>query len=188
MNFLKKVIESSYPLRMKISKLTGLGIKIETNHLHRIAPINFYSLKAVSNSGKEIDFEKYRGKKILLVNLASKCGYTPQYKELEQLHQQNENLFILGFPSNNFGEQEPGSDKEIAEFCEVNYGVTFELFKKADVKGINKQPVFEWLSNASKNGWNNAAPGWNFYKYLIDENGNLSSVFSSSVSPLEIPL
>lgn len=188
MNFIKKIISSFYKTQMKVSKLTGLGIKIETNNSNKNAPMNFYSLKAISNDGREIQFEKYRGKKVVLVNLASQCGFTPQYKELEQLHQQNKNIVVLGFPSNNFGAQEPGSDEEIAEFCKLNYGVTFQLFKKNDVKGKNKQPVYQWLSDETKNGWNNKEPEWNFNKYIVDENGNLLNVFSSSVSPLDIPL
>lgn len=150
------------------------------------AQVSFYSLQAISNSGEAISFEKFRGKKILIVTLASQCGYTPQYAELEQLHQQNKDIIILGFPSNDFGAQEPGTDEEIAEFCRLNYGVTFQLFKKADVAGNNKQEVYNWLCNADKNGWNNEEPKWNFYKYLVDENGNLSKIFSSSVSPLDI--
>lgn len=188
MSLIKKLISSTYPLRMKISKLTGKGINIAENKSNKKAPVNFYSLKATANTGEEIQFEKYRGKKVLLVNLASQCGYTPQYAELEKLHQQNKNIIILGFPSNNFGAQEPGTDDEIAEFCKVNFGVTFPLFKKDDVKGNNKQPVYQWLCDENKNGWNNEVPQWNFYKYLVDENGNLSKVFSSSVSPLDIPL
>ena len=150
------------------------------------APVNFYSLKAITNSGEEIKFEKYRGKKVLLVNVASQCGFTPQYAELEHLHLQRKDLVILGFPSNNFGAQEPGSDKEIAEFCKATFGITFQLFKKDDVKGYNRQPVYQWLSDEAKNGWNNKEPEWNFYKYLVDENGNLLKVFSSSFSPLEL--
>jgi len=173
---------------MKISKLTSIGINIKANKSNKKASVNFYSLNAITNTGKEIQFEKYRNKKILIVNLASQCGYTPQYAELEQLHQQNKNIIILGFPSNNFGAQEPGSDEEIALFCKVNYGVTFHLFKKDDVSGKNKQPVYQWLSDETKNGWNNEEPKWNFYKYLVDENGNLLNVFPSSVSPLDIPL
>jgi glutathione peroxidase len=188
MGLLKKLISSIYPLRMKLSKLTGKGIKIAENRINKKAPVNFHSLKATTNAGKEIQFEKYHGKKVLIVNLASQCGYTPQYAELEELHQQNENIIILGFPSNNFGAQEPGTDDEIAEFCKVNFGVTFQLFKKDDVRGNNKQLVYEWLSDENKNGWNSEEPQWNFYKYLVDENGNLSKVFSSSVSPLDIPL
>lgn len=188
MSLLKKLIASTYAFRMKLSKHTGIGINTATNKSNKIAPVNFYSLKAITNAGEEILFEKYRGKKVLIVNLASRCGYTPQYAALEQLHQQNKNIIILGFPSNNFGAQEPGTDDEIAAFCKLNYGVTFQLFKKDDVKGNTKQSVYQWLSDANKNGWNSASPQWNFYKYLVDENGNLSNVFSSSVSPLDIPL
>jgi glutathione peroxidase len=188
MGILEKLISFAYPLRMKFSKLTGKGIKIAENKINMKAPVDFYSLNAPTNGGEEIQFEKYRGKKILLVNLASQCGYTPQYAELEKLHQQNKNIIILGFPSNNFGAQEPGTDDEIAEFCKINFGVTFQLFKKDDVKGNHRQPVYQWLTDENKNGWNNQEPRWNFYKYLIDENGNLSRVFSSSVSPLDIPI
>jgi glutathione peroxidase len=173
---------------MKISEITGLGLNIEENPEGKNPPVNFYSLQATSNSREQISFEKYRGRKVLIVNLASECGFTPQYAELEQLHQHNKNISVLGFPSNNFGGQEPGSDEEIAAFCRLNYGVTFELFKKDDVKGNNKQPVYKWLSDNNKNGWNNKEPQWNFYKYLVDENGNLSKIFSSSVSPLNIDL
>jgi glutathione peroxidase len=187
MSILKKLIFSTYPLRMKLSKLTGMGINISENNLNKKAPVSFYSLKATGNAGEEIKFENYRGKNVLLVNLASRCGYTPQYAELEKLHQQNKNIIILGFPSNNFGAQEPGNDEEIAQFCKVNFGVTFRLFKKSDVKGNKRQPVYQWLSDENKNGWNNKEPQWNFYKYLIDDQGNLSKVFSSSVSPLDIP-
>ena len=187
MGLLRKIIKSTYPLRMKISKLTGMGIQIIENNNGVTAAENFYSLKAILNNGEEISFEKYKDKKILIVNLASQCGYTPQYEELETLYKKNKDIAILGFPANNFGAQEPGTDKEIAEFCKLNYGVTFPLFKKNDVKGNSKQPVYEWLSDKSKNGWNDQEPQWNFYKYLVDENGNLSKVFSSSVPPLDIP-
>lgn len=186
MSIFKNLITSVYPFQMKISKLTGLGIKVETNQSNKNAPMDFYSLKAITNSGKEIGFETYKGKKVLLVNLASKCGFTPQYAELEELHQQNKDLVILGFPANNFGAQEPGTDEEIATFCKINYGVTFQLFKKDDVKGANKQLVYQWLTDPQKNGWNSEEPKWNFYKYLVDENGNLVNVFSSSVSPKDI--
>ena len=188
MSLLSKIITASYSLRMKISRRIGLGIKTENNMSNKNTPANFYSLKAITNSGEEIEFEKYRGKKVLLVNVASQCGFTPQYAELERLHMQRKDLVILGFPSNNFGAQEPGSDKEIAEFCNVNYGVTFQLFKKDEVKGNNKQPVYQWLSDETKSGWNNKEPEWNFYKYLVSENGDLLNVFSSSVSPLDIQL
>lgn len=186
MNIVRKIIIITYPLWIKISKLTGMGIQIIENKNEIIAPENFFSLKATLNNGEEISFERYKGKKMLIVNLASQCGFTPQYKELETLYLKNKDIVILGFPANNFGAQEPGTDKEIAEFCKLNYGVTFPLFKKNDVKGNSKQTVYKWLTDKNKNGWNDLEPQWNFYKYLIDEKGNLSKVFSSSVSPMDI--
>ena len=188
MSLIGKLISYTYPIRMKLSAITGIGVNIAENPGNKKAPISFYSLKATTNSGHEISFEEYSGKRILIVNLASQCGFTPQYTELEQLHQQKKNVVILGFPSNNFGSQEPGTDADIAEFCKVNYGVTFQLFRKNDVRGNNRQPVYQWLSDEIKNGWNNQEPQWNFYKYLVDENGNLSKIFSSSISPLNILL
>ena len=188
MSLIGKLISYTYPIRMKISGITGIGVSTAENPGNKKAPASFYSLKATTNSGNEILFKKYFGKKVLIVNLASQCGYTPQYTELEKLNQQNKNIVILGFPSNNFGAQEPGTDDEIAEFCKVNYGVTFQLFRKDDVRGNNKQPVYQWLSDENKNGWNNGEPQWNFYKYLVNEKGNLSKIFSSSVSPANIIL
>ncbi|MEO8109848.1 MAG: glutathione peroxidase [Ginsengibacter sp.] len=188
MRFIKNLIASTYSLRMGISKLTGLGINILENKKSIKAPVSFYSLKATSNHSEEIDFEKYRGKKVIIVNLASQCGYTPQYAELEKLHNQNGSVLILGFPSNNFGAQEPGSDEEIEQFCKINFGVSFPLFKKDDVVGKSQQPVYQWLSDKDKNGWNSTAPKWNFYKYLIDEKGNLKKIFSSSVAPQDMIL
>jgi glutathione peroxidase len=188
MGSLRGLISNLYRRRMNFSKRTGWGIKVTNKPANLKAPMNFYYLSASANAGGEINFEKYRGKKLLLVNLASRCGFTPQYAELEQLHQQNNDLVILGFPSNNFGSQEPGSDEEIAAFCQLNYGVTFQLFKKGDVKGPHRQPVYQWLTDPSKNGWNRKEPQWNFYKYLISETGDLLQVFSSAVSPLDIPL
>lgn len=171
---------------MKLSKLTGMGIRILENKENVPPQESFYSLKATLGNGEEIKFDKFKNKKILIVNLASQCGFTPQYAELEKLNQSNKNLVILGFPSNNFGGQEPGSDSEISGFCKINFGVTFPLFKKDDVKGNLKQPVYQWLTDKNKNGWNDEEPKWNFYKYLIDEDGILTKVFSSSVSPLDI--
>lgn len=187
MSILKNFITNLYGCRMKLSKLTGMGIKINTNDKKIKPPLSFYSLQAKCNNGQMVMFEKFRGKKILLVNLASQCGYTPQYNELEQLHQlYKDNFIVLGFPSNDFGGQEPGTDEEIEKFCKINFGVTFPLFYKDHVAGKNKQPVYQWLCDAGKNGWNDEEPSWNFYKYLIDEEGNLDKIFSSSVSPLMI--
>ena len=186
MSIIRKIIESTYPLRMKISKLTGMAARIYNNDTGINAQVSFYSLKAILNTGEEISFEKYKGKKVLIVNVASHCGYTPQYTTLEKMHKKN-HVTILAFPSNDFGSQEPGSDAEIANFCSKNYGVNFPIFKKHGVKGITKQPVYKWLSDKNRNGWNDQEPQWNFYKYLIDENGNLRNVYSSAVSPSDIP-
>lgn len=184
MNFFRKIINQTYPIRTWFSKVTGLGIEVFENENKEPAIESFYSLKAILNSGEEISFEMFRGKKVMLVNVASECGFTPQYAELEKLYQQNK-ITVLGFPSNNFGGQEPLNDENIATFCNVNFGVTFPIFKKNDVTGLEKQTVYKWLTDPGKNGWNEQEPKWNFYKYLVDENGNLAKIFSSSVSPLD---
>ena len=187
MSILKKIIQQLYGLRMKLSKLTGAGIRITENNKEVQPAQSFYSLTAKANNGELVSFEKFRGKKILLVNLASQCGYTPQYNELEEIFRiHKDKITVLGFPSNDFGGQEPGTDEQIENFCKVNFGVTFPLFHKDHVSGGDKQPVYQWLCSPDKNGWNSQEPSWNFYKYLVDEEGNLSKVFSSSVSPLEI--
>ena len=187
MGIIKNIIRRTYSVRMRLSKLTGMGISIIDNN-KKVKPLqSFYNLEAKTNNGEIISFESYRGKKVLLVNLASKCGYTPQYLELEELFQLKKNeLVILGFPSNNFGEQEPGTDDEIAQFCKINFGVTFPVFLKDNVTGKDKQPAYQWLTDERKNGWNNKEPSWNFCKYLVDENGNLLNMYSASVSPLHI--
>lgn len=147
---------------------------------------DFYSLSAKDIDGNNINFEKYRGKKLLIVNVASKCGYTNQYRDLQELHKKyNDKVTILAFPSNNFGFQEPGSNEQIEVFCEKNYGVEFQLFEKSDVRGKNANTVYKWLSNISDNGWNDKSPRWNFFKYLVDSNGSLKAVYSSSTNPLD---
>lgn len=145
----------------------------------------FYTFKMKAIDGTEIDFNQFKGKKVLLVNTASKCGYTPQYKELEELHEKmGDRLVILGFPANNFGGQEPGSNSEIASFCEKNYGVTFQLFEKISVKGNDQHPLYQFLSTKSLNGWNDESPSWNFCKYLVDETGQLIKFYKSGVNPM----
>jgi len=146
---------------------------------------SFYDFKMKSIDGKEIDFATYKGKKILIVNVASKCGYTPQYKELEELYEKHKDkLMIVGFPANNFAWQEPGSNEEIASFCEKNYGVTFQMFEKISVKGKGQDALYHWLSHKEENGWNDEAPSWNFCKYLINEKGELVKFYRSAVSPM----
>ncbi|CAN5282309.1 glutathione peroxidase [soil metagenome] len=185
MSIIKTLIQKTYGIRSRFSKVTGIGIYVTKNKTKMQAQQSFYSLPVVANNGTTENFEKFRGKKILIVNLASQCGYTPQYEELENLYKRSkDNLVILGFPSNDFGGQEPGSDEEIATFCKVNFGVTFFLYQKDHVAGNIKQPVYQWLSDPAKNGWNSKEPSWNFCKYLIDEEGTLTHIFSAAVSPL----
>jgi len=148
-------------------------------------PGSFYEFKMKAIDGQIIDFEQYKGKKVLIVNVASKCGFTPQYEDLQKLHEMYGNkVAILGFPANNFGNQEPGSNEEIALFCSGNYGVTFQMFEKISVKGEDMHPLYQWLSNEKYNGWNNDAPSWNFCKYLVNENGELVAFFPSKIKPL----
>jgi len=143
-----------------------------------------YDFKIKSIDGNTIDFSKYKGKKILIVNTASKCGFTPQYKGLEKLYEDHKNnLVIVGFPSDNFGGQEYQQDTEIKSFCEKNFGVTFPLTTRVDVKGDNATPVFKYLTNKSENGVLDATISWNFNKFLIDENGKLLAHFDSKITP-----
>lgn len=148
---------------------------------------NIYDYSINLIDGKEKSIEDFKGKKILLVNVASKCGYTPQYKGLQELYEKyNEKVEVIGFPSNDFLWQEPGKNNEIKQFCFLNYGVTFPLVEKAVVKkNQNQHPIYTWLSHSELNGWNNSAPTWNFYKYLIDEKGKLIKIFPSKIKPLD---
>lgn len=147
--------------------------------------VDFYKLSFRTITGEKFDFSTLKGKKVLIVNTASKCGYTPQFKELEELHNKYGNkLIILGFPSNDFMNQDPGSNDEILAFCQENYGVTFIMMEKSSVKGQERNAVYKWLTEKDQNGWNDVQPAWNFNKYLIDEKGNLVSHFGSKVKPL----
>ncbi len=147
---------------------------------------SIYDFKIEAIDGTTIDFSQYKGKKLLIVNTASKCGYTPQYEDLQKLHElYGDKLTILGFPSNNFMGQEPGTNLEIAKFCKVNYGVTFQLFSKIEVKGKDQHPLYAWLSDKDKNGWNDKSPTWNFCKYLINEEGKLVNFYKSGVKPMD---
>ena len=146
---------------------------------------SIYDFKVEALDGGTIDFASFKGKKILIVNTASKCGYTPQYEGLEALYKKmGGKLVIVGFPANNFGGQEPGTNIEINEFCKKNYGVTFPLASKISVKGDDMAPIYKWLCNKSENGVLNAEIKWNFNKFLIDENGKLLYYFDSKVTPM----
>ncbi len=146
----------------------------------------FYDFKVEAIDGTVVDFSQFRGKKLLIVNTASKCGYTRQYEDLQKLHEQyGDKLVVLGFPSNNFMGQEPGTNEEIASFCKVNFGVSFQMFAKMDVKGKNQHPLYQWLSSKESNGWNDKASSWNFCKYLIDEDGKLVQFYRSGTNPMD---
>ena len=147
---------------------------------------SFYDIKAKTIDGEIISMEKYRGKKTLIVNVASKCGFTPQYEDLQKLYEMHiDNLAILGFPSNDFLWQEPGTNEEIKNFCKRNYAVTFQMFEKVHVNGKKQHPIYYWLSDSKLNGWNDNTPSWNFCKYLIDEEGNLIEFYKSKIEPTD---
>lgn len=142
---------------------------------------SIYDFKMKSLEGKEIDFSQFKGKNLVIVNTASNCGYTPQLKDLEKLHEQyGSKVAVLGFPANNFLWQEPGSNEEIATFCERNYGVKFQMFEKLSVKGNDKSPLYKWLE--AKSG---KSPSWNFCKYVIDKTGKVVGFYPSEVNPMD---
>jgi glutathione peroxidase len=182
----QKILKAFYPALMGMSKLFGKKSAMQSNSSMVKPPVSFYSLRIANNRGDEIKFEDFKGKKVLLVNTASECGYTPQYHELQELFEQNKNnLVILGFPANDFGQQEKGTDQEIENFCKMNYGVSFPLAGKSSViKGENQNRVFEWLTDKKENGWNEQPPTWNFSKYLVNEQGTLIRYFDPSLSPI----
>lgn len=146
---------------------------------------SFYDYSLKSLDGKQtIDFSKYKGKKVVILNVASKCGYTPQYADWQAFHKQyGDKIVVLGIPANNFKSQEPGTSDEIAAFCEKNYGVTFQMLEKVSVTGDDQHPLYKWLSHKDLNGWNDSAPSWNFCKYVINEKGELTNFFASKVTP-----
>ena len=149
-----------------------------------VAATSIYDFKVPGLEGGQVDFSKFKGKKILIVNTASECGYTPQYADLQKLYEAHKsNLVIVGFPANNFGGQEPGTNTEIKEFCKKNYGVTFPMADKVSVKGDDIHPLFKWLTTKSENGVTDAEIKWNFTKFLLDEKGKLIAVFPSKVNP-----
>jgi glutathione peroxidase len=145
---------------------------------------SLYTFTMNGIDGKPVSLEKYKGKKVVIINVASKCGFTPQYADWQKFHDTHgEKVVVLGFPANDFMKQEPGSNSEIAGFCQKNYGVTFQMFEKIDVTGGKQHELFKWLSSKELNGWNNNAPTWNFCKYVINEKGELTHFFESNIKP-----
>jgi glutathione peroxidase len=150
-----------------------------------IAASSIYEFKVEGLEGGSIDFSKFKGKKIMIVNTASKCGNTPQYKELEELYEKyKDKLVIVGFPANNFGQQEPGSNEEIKEFCTKNYGVTFPMASKVSVKGEDIAPIYKYLTDEAKKLGVEDPVKWNFTKFLLDENGKLIAVIHNKTKPM----
>lgn len=183
MTLKQRLLVRLYPLIMQLTKK-----RAKHSHIPKeVEPIKpFHSLKVPLLKNNILDFATLKGKKILLVNTASDCGFTAQYAELQKLHEEySSQLQIVAFPSNDFGKQEKGSDEEIVQFCSDNYGVSFPVTLKSTVKKDAQQnTVYQWLSNKDLNGWNDQAPTWNFCKYLINEKGILTHFFDASISPL----
>ena len=186
MTLRQSILKTVYPAFMTVNKWFG-NKSAHAENKQMAAPLqSFYDLHLVANSGNGIVMSYFKGKKILLVNTASDCGYTAQLKELQQLQNEYGNkLVIIGFPSNDFRQQEQGTDEQIEEFCKVNYGINFLLAKKSVVvKSAAQNEVFKWLTDKTKNGWNEQPPQWNFSKYLVNEQGVLTNYFGPAISPV----
>lgn len=172
----------------------GLCLPLGEGYAHMVLtenvtnmPEGFYDFEVEAIDGSSFDLHQLRGKRVLVVNTASECGFTPQYAQLQELYEQykDQDFVIIGFPANNFGGQEPGSNAEIATFCEKNYGVTFPMMEKISVKGADVHPLFRWLTQKSLNGVSDTEVTWNFNKFLIDEEGNWVGHYDSKVEPLD---
>lgn len=185
--FAISVVALQFPMGNKNPTISSSDPNIEDNSLGSLLESNsIYDFTLNDIDGKPVKLSKYKGKKLLLVNVASKCGYTPQYEALQKLYETYKGkLTILAFPANNFGGQEPGTSEDIKSFCSENYGVTFPIFEKISVKGVDKHPLYRWLSDKNLNGWNNEEPSWNFCKYFINEEGKLVKFFPSKVKPMD---
>ena len=182
----QRLLRIVYPFLIHLTKLMKKNTRVAENRKGAKPSESVYDLSVQLNNGAILPLSNLKGKKILLVNTASNCGYTAQYADLQKLYQHaKEDLAIIGFPANDFKEQEKGSDEEIAKFCSLNFGVSFPLAKKTTVvKNEGQHPVFQWLTNKELNGWNNKQPSWNFSKYLINEEGVLTHYFGPSVLPV----
>ena len=183
MSYRQSVLKTIYPAIMWSSKAVGKK-QIQINKDNKTPIVSFYSLTTKDINGKDFDFNALKGKKVLIVNTASDCGFTGQYEALEKLQEKYpNNLVIIGFPANDFKEQETKDNESIAAFCKKNYGVSFPLADKIDVKGENTAPIYQWLTQKAKNGVLDASISWNFNKFLLDENGKMIAYFPSNVKP-----
>lgn len=182
----QSILKRLYPVLTGITRLTGSKNASYRTDRPVEPPSPFHALQATLITGETLPLDSLKGRMVLLVNTASDCGYTAQYEGLQQLQDRyRERLVVVGFPANDFKQQEKGDNAQIAEFCKRNYGVKFPIMEKSSVvKGPGQHPVFAWLSDSRLNGWNDRQPVWNFTKYLVDEEGRLVGVFEPSVDPL----
>ena len=171
---------------MKLAIITGVILLFSLPGI-KSQDVNFYSFTVKTIDGEEISLEQFKGKKVLVVNVASRCGFTPQYEDLQKLYEEygGEDFTIIGFPANNFLKQEPGSNEEIKAFCTLNYGVTFPMMAKISVKGKDIAPLYDWLTKKEHNGVMDAKVTWNFQKFMIDENGNLVDYAPPKTKPFD---
>jgi len=183
----QSILKFFYPALIYIDNLIRPKDALQVNSNNSKPSIPVYGIELLDNDNKQFSLGQYKGKKILIVNTASNCGFTAQYEELESLYKQYRyKLIIIAFPSNNFKGQEPENDTAIGQFCKINYGVTFPIMKKCDVlKGENQHTIYQWLTDPNQNGWCNKQPSWNFCKYLINEEGVLTHFFNRSITPLD---
>jgi len=181
----QKILKAVYPVWMWFAGKQGINTVVIADK-EKSPAVSFYSLKDTAIEGTVFDFEKLKGKKVMLVNTASDCGYTGQYDDLQKLSElYADKLVVIGFPANDFKSQEKGTDAQIAAFCKKNFGVGFPLMKKSQViKGAGQNKVFTWLTDSSQNGWNNQQPSWNFCKYIVNEQGRLTHFFGSTINPM----
>lgn len=186
MTFRQKVLKAIYPIFTGSNRLFGKNSKMLRNHGDTKPPVSIYDISIQLNNGSKLALKELRGKKLLIVNTASDCGFTGQYTELQKLYtQQKHNLVIIGFPANDFKQQEKKSDEEIESFCTHNFGVSFPLAAKSVViKSSQQNELYKWLTDKAKNGWNEQQPTWNFAKYLVNEDGKLIAYYDPAISPL----
>ena len=169
-----------YLFKFLLIPITIIQLSMSVNNLDSI-----YDIKINNITGEPIELSDFKDKYLLFVNVASKCGFTDQYKDLQELHEKyKENLVVVGLPCNQFGNQEPGNEEEISQFCQINYGVTFLLTEKIEVKGGNQHPIYKWLTDKNLNGVKSSTVRWNFQKYLLDPSGNLIDYWYSITNPL----
>ncbi len=169
-----------YLFKFLLIPITIIQLSMSVNNLDSI-----YDIKINNITGEPIELSDFKDKYLLFVNVASKCGFTDQYKDLQELHEKyKDDLIIIGLPCNQFGNQEPGNEEEISQFCQINYGVTFLLTEKIEVKGGNQHPIYKWLTDKNLNGVKSSTVRWNFQKYLLDPSGNLINYWYSTTNPL----